>query len=243
MGRVAHWIRITMSDTALEFILYAGIVLLVIGGLWLLVTAYRRSMKRGLAVTLIPILAPWHVANAWPATRGPLVLLMAGITAAVFPPAYTRLRPIDLGERVKLVEGEKHVTLTGWDKTDYSALAQHPDCVVLQMANGDVTDDTLKFVAPLAQLRELDLDGTGVTDAGLKSLAGLVKLERLRIARTKVTDAGFRGSVAPLPALKQLWCPETAISRESLNAWKAAGDGRRFSGGLDAPATESTSQN
>jgi hypothetical protein len=227
-----------MSDSALEFILYAGILLTVLGGLWLLVTAFRTSLKRGLAVTLIPPLIPWHVFKSWPRTRTPAVLLVIGLIAAAFPLAYTRLKPINLGERVKLVDGEKHVTLTGWDRKDYAAIAQHSDVVVLQMANADVTDETLKFVARLERLRELDLDGTAITDAGLKSLAALTKLERLRISRTKVSDAGFRDSIATLPALKQLWCPETEISKGTLNEWKVGGEGRRFVGGREDAATD-----
>jgi hypothetical protein len=228
----------SMSDSALEFILYGGILAAVVGALWLLATAYRTSFRRGLAVTLIPILAPWHVFKAWPRTRWPALLLTVGILAAVFPLAFTRLAPIDLGERVRIVEGEKHVTLTGWDRKDYAAIAQHPDAIVLQMANGDVNDDTLRYVAKLQGLKELDLDGTAITDAGLKSLAPLAKLERLRISRTKVSDVGFRESIAPLPALKQLWCPDTEISKAALVEWKQNGEGRRFAGGKEPPASD-----
>lgn len=228
-----------MSDSALEVILYGGILITVLGTLWLLATAFGVSVRRGLAVTLIPILAPWHVVKAWPRTRLPAVLIVAGAAAALFPLAYTRLKPINLGERVRIVDGEKHVTLTGWDRKDYATIAQHPDAIVLQMANADVNDETLRFVAKLAGLRELDLDGTSVTDAGLDSLAPLVKLERLRISRTGVTDAGFRKSIAMLPALKQLWCPETEILKASLLEWKEQGEGRRFIGGREPPAGDS----
>lgn len=225
-----------MSDSTLEFILYAGILCVVVGSLWLLYTAFQRSVGRVVAVTLLPVIAPWHIANAWPKTLGPTLLLVAGLAGAAFPLAYTRLRPIDLGERVRIIEGEKHVTLNGWNKQDYAAIAQHPDCVVLQIANPDVTDGTLEFVVGLKELKELDLDGTAITDAGLKSLAGLSNLERLRLSRTKITDAGFRESIAPLPALKQLWCPDTEISKAALNDWKAAAEGRRFIGGKESPA-------
>ncbi|QDT54015.1 Leucine Rich repeats (2 copies) [Caulifigura coniformis] len=230
-----------MSDFALEVILYAGLLLAALGIVWLLVTAFRRSAKRGLAVTLIPPLALWHVWNAWPKTRGPALLTVIGLSAALFPMAYTRLKPIDLGERVRIVDGEKHVTLTGWDRPNYAAIAQHPDCVVLQMANPDVDDKALHHVAKLESLKELDLDGTAISDRGLKDLSSLVKLERLRISRTKISDTGFRESIATLPALKQLWCPETEISKAALNEWKAAGEGRRFIGGRDAaPAVDAS---
>jgi len=224
-----------MSDSALEFILYAGIILAAFGLIWLLATAFQRSVKRGIAVTLIPPLALWHLRNAWPKTRGPALLTTIGVGAALFPLAYTRLWPIDLGERVRIVEGEKHVTLTGWDRPNYAAIAQHPDCIVLQIANADVDDAALKHVAKLESLKELDLDGTAISDKGLQSLKPLVKLERLRIARTRISDTGFRESIATLPALKQLWCPDTQISKAAINEWKAAGEGRRSVGGNDAP--------
>jgi len=227
-----------MSDFALELVLYGGIATIAVGLLWLLATAYRTSLRRGLAVTLVPPLALWQIGKAWPRTRWPALLLAAGISAAVFPLAYTRLRPIDLGERVRIIDGEKHVTLTGWDRKDYGAIRQHPDTVVLQMANADVNDDTLRTVATLESLRELDLDGTAITDAGLKPLARLTKLERLRIARTAITDAGFRESIATLPALKQLWCPDTDITKAALMEWKEQGEGRRFAGGKESRETE-----
>ena len=114
-----------MSESTFEFILYAGILATIVGLLWLLATAWRTSVRRGLAVTLFPPLIPWQVVKGWPRTRGPALLLAVGLLAAFFPLAYTRLAPIDLGERVRIVEGEKHLTLTGWDRKDYAAIAQH----------------------------------------------------------------------------------------------------------------------
>jgi hypothetical protein len=163
------------------------------------------------------------------------------LSAAAFPPIYSRLHPVDLFVRVRFVDGEKHVTFTGWDREDYASIfRQHPDIVVLQMANPDVTDETLTSVGKLASLKELDLTGTKITDAGLKSLSTLSKLTRLRIARTAITDAGLRDSISKLLALKQLWCPDTAITKPALDEWKAAGEGRRFVGGKDMTPTSST---
>jgi len=43
--------------------------------------------------------------------------------------------------RERLVDGQAHLTLTGWDRDDYSVLQARPQTVVLQMANADVTDE------------------------------------------------------------------------------------------------------
>ena len=97
------------------------------------------------------------------------------------------------------MDGELHVTLTGWDRHRPStpAFCAGPAVVVLQMANPDVTDDTLDYLSGMAQLRELDLNDTAVTDAGLAKLARLGTLQSLRLKDTAITDAGFRDTVLP----------------------------------------------
>ena len=71
-------------------------------------------------------------------------------------------------------------------------LARIPDAVVLQMANEDVTDATLKHLSGMKSLRELDLAGSKIGDAGLAQLAGLVSLEKLILSRTQITDSGLK---------------------------------------------------
>jgi hypothetical protein len=62
-----------------------------------------------------------------------------------------------LGPLDKIVAGERHLTLTGWNQNDYAVIATRPDTIVLQMANADVTDQTLQFIKGMKNLRELDL--------------------------------------------------------------------------------------
>ena len=97
----------------------------------------------------------------------PLVLVVLGLLVAATPAVYTLFVPLDLGPREKLVDGERHLTLTGSDRKDYSVLKLKPDVVVLQMANPDVTDQSLESLKEMKALQELDLNGTQVTDAGL----------------------------------------------------------------------------
>lgn len=54
-----------------------------------------------------------------------------------------------------------------------------------------VTNDTLKHVAQISDLAELDLSNTWVTDAGLVELARLKRLESLLCQSTAVNGAGF----------------------------------------------------
>jgi hypothetical protein len=139
----------------------------------------------------------------------------------------TRLMPVDLGPRERLVEDERHLTLTGWDRHDYGLLADRPDVVVLQMANADVTDETLIALPRFDRLRELDLNDTAITDAALAWIAALPALERLRLANTAITETGFRTALMPHERLRELDLQGTAVSADTVSAWMGAAPGRR----------------
>ena len=126
-----------------------------------------------------------------------------------------------------LVEGQRHLTLTGWDRKDYSFLRLKPDLVVLQMANPDVTDQTLELLKGMNGLRELDLTDTPVSDAGLGILKQLPALAVLRLARTKITDHGFHDAFLTKESLLQLDLRGTQVSRETAAAWRELKAGRQ----------------
>jgi len=63
-----------------------------------------------------------------------------------------------------------------------------------------VTDDALRTIGQLTNLKELELRAQDVTDEGLKHLAPLEQLERLDLSRTQVTNEGL----THLAALKSL---------------------------------------
>ena len=46
---------------------------------------------------------------------------------AAVPAIYILCVRLDLGPREKLVDGQRHLTLTGWDRKDYSILKLIPD--------------------------------------------------------------------------------------------------------------------
>lgn len=205
----------------------AGFALLVIGWLWLVASAFRDSARWGVAVLAFPPLAPAYVLKRGRAVWRPAVVMAAGLILASTPPLYTRMVPIDLGPHERVVDGERHLTLTGWDRRDYGFLGSKSDAVVLQMANPDVDDAVVARLRGFDRLRELDLSESKVTDESLKTLAELPALASLRLKNTKITDAGFKASLAAKESLSRLDLTGTAVADETVAAWRAAKPGRR----------------
>lgn len=169
----------------------------------------------------------------WPLSRWPLRLFLGGILLGAAPFAYTHLiepvifhyfRPPYIAE----VNGEIHVTLTGIPNYDYAKLTRFQDAAVLQMANADVTDDTLKLLSGFKQLKELDLNDTSITDAGLAELRNCPRLESLRLKNTKITDAGFRAHLLALDNLKEIDVRQTPVKSKTLRDWKMQKEGRKI---------------
>jgi hypothetical protein len=62
-----------------------------------------------------------------------------------------------------------------------------------------VTDDGLRRLSALTNIRELDLTQWGISDNGLKSLGSMNKLEVLNLTSTGITDAGIELLLSLLP--------------------------------------------
>jgi hypothetical protein len=209
------------------YIELAGLALMVLGWIWMTEAAFRHRLGWGLFVLLCPPAAPFYGMWRGRAALPPLLAIGLGFLVLAAPPVLNRIAPVDLGPLDKIVAGERHLTLTGWDRKDDSILAQRPDVVVLQMANPDVTDETLAYLKGFDRLKELDVSDSKVTDAGLKALKDLPALATLRIKNTKLTDAGFREALAEKESLQRLDLTGTAVDRETVAAWKNAKPGRR----------------
>lgn len=182
----------------------------------------------GLAVVLVGVLGlVFRSFRNWRKGIVPLGLIALGVVITGFPPLYRIVVPIDLGPHERIVEGKRHITLTGWDRKDYALLGSKHDVAVLQMANPDVTDQTLEHLKGMNRLEELDLNNTQVTDSGLKILRDLPELATLRLQNTRVTDQGFQESLANKATLMQLDLRGTQVSREAVQAWRKAKEGRR----------------
>jgi hypothetical protein len=169
----------------------------------------------------------------WPLSRWPLGLFLVGILLCASPFVYTHLvepivfryfRPPYVAE----VDGETHVTLTGIPNYDYTKLSRFQDADVLQMANPDVTDETLKLLRGFTQLKELDLNDTAITDTGLAELRHCEHLETLRLKNTKITDAGFRAQLLDRDSLREIDVRETEVKSKTLREWKTHKEGRKF---------------
>jgi len=209
-------------------VLIAGLVTVAIGYVWLIAAAFRTHKAWGLGVLLV-VAAPFFLIRHLGRAFRPAVVLLVGAGLLVAPYVINIVaeRFIDLGPRERVVDGELHITLTGWDRADYEILKHRPLTVVLQMANADVTDATLEHLRDLRVLRELDLNDTQITDAGLAILATLPALEALRLRNTKITDAGFQQHLSDREWLMELDLTGTQVASATVRAWKKAKDGRK----------------
>lgn len=225
-----------MSEEALAAVIVTGVALVIIGYLWAVVRAFRAAIGWGVGVLFLAGL-PVFAVFRWKRAGAPVLLMLVGAAAAGTTVALNRLGVfVDLGPHEKLLADGRHLTLTGWDRSDYSVLLAKPDTVVLQMANADVTDAVVDFVAAMDELREIDLSGTAITDKSLQLLAGLPSLRVIRLRHTGVTDDGFRNSVLPVAWLTDLDVRDTGVSPKTAREWKSARDGRNILYGKTPPA-------
>jgi hypothetical protein len=216
-----------MEDRAF-YMQSGGLAVAALAWIWLLVRAIRTSRRWGVASLVVPPVGLAFTARHPRRGAAPLALFVVSLLVAAIPALYTLYVPLDLGPVEKVVDGQRHLTLTGWDRKDYSIIKHKSDVVVLQMANPDVTDASLESLKEMKVLRELDLSGTQVTDAGLKTLSELPALTSLRLARTKITDKGFHDTLFGKDSLMQLDLSGTQVSHETGQAWRTAKPGRHI---------------
>lgn len=204
-----------------------GLSVALLAWIWLVVCAFRARRAWGFSILVLPPVGLIFAARNPRKGIPPLLLLSLSLLIAATPALYTLFVPLDLKPRDKLVEGQRHLTLTGSDHHDYAVLKLNRDVVVLQMANPDVTDQTIESLRGMTALQELDLNDTQLTDAGLQVLKDLPALLDLRLARTKITDQGFQKALFSKSSLMKLDLRGTQVNRETVQAWRAAKPGRR----------------
>jgi hypothetical protein len=204
-------------------VVLSGLAIIAVGYFWLVVRAFRTRILWGLGLVVFPPLAFVFLYVHLPRVSAPLRVLLVGWAIFIAPYAanfYQRFF-VPLKPHEAVVDGEFRVTLTGLKDFDYSTLPQRRALYnVLQMANPDVTDQTLPYLRGMNQLRSLDLNDTQVTDEGLPILAELPNLQELRLARTKITDEGFKKHLAPKESLLKLDLTGTAVKGPTKRAWK-----------------------
>lgn len=209
------------------YVYFAAIAVLAFGWLWLLGIAFSVRWWSAVALLVFPPTALVFVPMHWARTARPVATMLVALLPLGW--AFATLHAIDLGPYQKVVDGEKHLTLTGWNRQSYALLDTQRDVVVLQMANPDVTDETLKFLVGMDRLRELDLSHTEVSDDGLAILAQLPGLQILRLRDTDITDAGFRQHLMDKESLTDIDCYSTEkVLTKTLREWKNKKPGRRY---------------
>ena len=68
--------------------------------------------------------------------------------------------------------------------------------------NTNITDEDLKNVVQLEDVRAVDLSNTEITDEGLKKFEKLKSLETVTVANTKITPEGIERLEKALPKAK-----------------------------------------
>ena len=64
-------------------LLVLGIILSVVGGLWLLITAFQESVLWGFGCLIVPIVSLIFVFLHWEESRKPLLIALAGNVLAI----------------------------------------------------------------------------------------------------------------------------------------------------------------
>jgi len=80
----------------------------------------------------------------------------------------------------------------------------------LTMTDTDITDEGLKSLRNLNELRYLKIDGTRVTDAGMEHLLSLGRLTHLDVSRTAVSQDSA-GILAEMSRLEVVYAAETSL--------------------------------
>jgi hypothetical protein len=216
-----------MEQVALG-IIALGALIGTCGHIWLICRGWQVRVLWALVLLFSP-LALLFLLFHFRKAIAPVTVMVFGLLVAASPFVYTHLVKPDLGPFIQTdPDGHLIIGLNGWDRTDYSVLNNYPGVVKLEMANADVTDQTLEHIKDFKELRELDLNRTQVTDAGLAILAKLPKLEVLHMRGTRVTDAGFKQYLEPLPALMQIDFRDTGVTADTQKEWKKAVHGRKY---------------
>ena len=208
-------------------VIFLGAILLLIGILWLIRNAWRTRKWLGVLTFLTTPIGPLIFGLfRFTQNKKALILVLMGLVVGAVPFAGDRGYELvfGLGERERVINGERYLTLTGRDRKDYqSVLSHYNDVAVLEMGNADVTDETLKQLIQLPKLKELTLMNTMTTDAGFESLKQLPSLESLRLQRTKITEEGVTAFLADPPLkLIEIDVSGNSIPASALRKWKNA---------------------
>ena len=213
-----------MFEVVGAWLILLGAILVVFGLGWLIRLAWKKRVWMGVATFLTIPVGPLVFGLAkFRDSKKPLLVILVGLLLGAGPIWYGKLHHRIFGytEQERQADGEELLSLTGWDRKDYSRLKTATNVVRLEMGNPDVTDETLELLLPMTKLKELTLDDTQVTDAAFATLRKLPALEILRLQRTKITKEGVIQFLAdPPPGLVNIDVRGNSIPASALRKWK-----------------------
>ena len=127
-----------------------------------------------------------------------------------------------LAQNTNLVEIDYNLVGVHVDNGQLADLAPISQQVaVLNLARTKVTDEGLRSIEGLKNLRRLHLEHTKIGDAGLTHLKGLTNLEYLNLYGTQVTDSGL-AELEGLKNLKALFLWQTKVTPAGVEKLKKA---------------------
>jgi hypothetical protein len=214
-------------------LILGGAAASVIGLIWLVWRGFKEGWGWGLAAIVPPFQLLFWWKKPRPATP-PWVLILIGLAVSLGTIAAVQYaNRIDLGERERIgPDGKPWLTLTGWDKSDYSFLKERKATAVLHMRNPDVDDRVVALLEGFNSLEELDLGDTAITDASLPVLAALPALRVLKLDGTAITDQGFRDHLLKKESLLELDLERMdrvkGVKAQTLREWKNVNKERKY---------------
>ena len=221
--------KITPTEGMWIYFLLAGLVLFILGYYWTAFRAVRESSLWWRLGYLPPLALLYPLFRLGKVVLPVMVMFLGGLLLAT-PFVFTRVIEPMLPRHPweKMVDGELHLTVTGLKNFGYADLKKSPKAVVLQMANPEVTDETLKHLVDMISLKEIDLSGTQISDEGLATLKKLPSLSTVRLKGTKITDEGFKNTIGAGDWIMEVDVRETKVEGKTLRFWKASKEGRKF---------------
>ncbi len=186
--------------------------------------------KAGAVVTTIILLAAGHFGGAL--THGENFVLNPVLPVSAqseydFPAAaestlenlnsnYRVIRPVSKHEPALAVNIFNRSEYTSQTLEDLKAVSTQ--VVSLDVSNMPVTDDDLKYIGKLKNLRRLNLNFTDVTGVGLTALHSLNKLEHVSLAGTDVDYKDVGNTLSALTNVKSVALWESGLTNKELEA-------------------------
>jgi type II secretory pathway pseudopilin PulG len=179
-----------------------------IGGHFLMVDGTVRWIASDVSADVLEALCGPDLAG--PAAAG---LTITRPTSFPVPPDALRTDYVEFGEHLygpamRNNQGQLVELCLGGGKggrdahdADLKRLPEFPDLVKLSV-RGDFTDESLRIIATLKNLKELGLHSEQFTDEGLLVLAGLGKLTQLTVSGRQITEPGIETLHDRLPDCK-----------------------------------------